>query len=101
VFAGGHFWVNNSSPSEYVEIDAGSGRILRSINPPARDPNVLEEGGSITPFAVEGDVIWVTSAHDLVKIDTGLGSEIDRFKLDALREGAGLAEGVAVGAGSV
>ena len=101
LFAGGHFWVNNWSPAEYVEIDARSGRILRSINPPARDPNVREEGRSITPFAVEGDVMWVTSAHDLVKIGIGLGSEVDRFRLDALGEGSGLAEGVAVGAGSV
>jgi DNA-binding SARP family transcriptional activator len=58
VFAGGHFWVNNWSPFEYVEIDAKNGRILRSINPPARDPNVHEEGSSITPFAVAGDVLW-------------------------------------------
>jgi ABC-type transport system substrate-binding protein len=43
----------------------------------------------------------VTSAHDLVKIDIGLGSEVDRFRLDALGHGSGLAEGVAVGAGSV
>ena len=101
VFAGGHFWVNNWSPFEYVEIDARSGTIVRSINPPARDPNVQEEGGSITPFVVEGDVMWVTSAHDLVKMDIGLGREVDRFRLDALGEGSGLAEGVAVGAGSV
>jgi DNA-binding SARP family transcriptional activator/ABC-type oligopeptide transport system substrate-binding subunit len=101
VFADGHFWVNNWSPFEFVEIDARSGAILRSINPPARDPNVQEEGGSITPFAVEGDVLWVTSAHDLVKMDIGLGREVDRFRLDALGKGSGLAEGVAVGAGSV
>jgi DNA-binding SARP family transcriptional activator/ABC-type transport system substrate-binding protein len=101
VFADGHFWVNNWSPFEYVEIDARTGAILRSINPPARDPNVDEEAGSITPFAVEGDVLWVTSAHDLVKMDIGLGREVDRFRLDALGKGSGLAEGVAVGAGSV
>ena len=101
VFVGGRFWVNNWSPSEYVEIDASSGTILRSISPPARDPNVQEEGGSITPFAVGGDVLWVTSAHDLVKMDVGLGREVDRFRLDALGKGSGLAEGVAVGAGSV
>jgi DNA-binding SARP family transcriptional activator/ABC-type oligopeptide transport system substrate-binding subunit/outer membrane protein assembly factor BamB len=101
VFADGHFWVNNWSPFEYVEIDARSGTILRSINPPARDPDVHEEGGSITPFVVEGGVMWVTSAYDLVKMDIGLGREVDRFKLDALGEGSGLAEGVAVGAGSV
>ena len=101
VFAGGHFWVNNWSPNEYVEIDATSGAILKSISPPARDPNVQEEGGSITPFAVGGDVLWVTSAHDLVKMDVGLGIEVDRFRLDGLGKGSGLAEGVAVGAGSV
>ena len=101
VFADGHFWVNNWSPFEYVEIDARSGSIVRSINPPARDPDVQEEGRSITPFVVDGDVMWVTSAYDLVKMDIGLGREVDRFELDALGEGSGLAEGVAVGAGSV
>jgi DNA-binding SARP family transcriptional activator len=101
VFAGGHFWVNNWSPFEYVEIDARSGTILRSISPPARDPNVHEDGASITPFVVEGDVLWVTSAHDLVKMDIRLGREVERFRLDALGEGSGVAEGVAVGAGSV
>jgi DNA-binding SARP family transcriptional activator/ABC-type transport system substrate-binding protein len=101
VFADGHFWVNNWSPFEYVEIDARSGAILRSISPPARDPDVQEEGGSITPFAVGSDALWVSSADDLVKMDIGLGREVDRFRLDALGEGSGLAEGVAVGAGSV
>jgi DNA-binding SARP family transcriptional activator/ABC-type transport system substrate-binding protein len=101
VFAGGHFWVNNWSPNEYVEIDARSGTILKSVSPPARDPDVQEEGGSITPFAVDRDTLWVTSGHDLVKMDIGLGREVDRFRLDALGKGSGLAEGVAVGAGSV
>jgi DNA-binding SARP family transcriptional activator/ABC-type transport system substrate-binding protein len=101
VFAGGHFWVNNWSPNAYVQIDPRSGAILKEISPPAHDPNVREGFSSVTPFAVEGNTLWVNSAHDLVKMDVGLGKEVDRFELDDLGAGTGVAEGVAVGAGSV
>jgi DNA-binding SARP family transcriptional activator/ABC-type transport system substrate-binding protein len=101
IFAGGHFWVNNWSPSAYVEIDPKSGVILKEITPPARDPNVGKDASSVTPFAVQGNALWVNSGDDLVKMDIGLGKEVDRFKLDDLGEGAGVAEGVAVGGSSV
>lgn len=101
IFAGGHFWVNNWSPSAYVEIDPKTGAILRAISPPARDPNVHRDFETVTPFAVAGNTLWVNSADDLVKMDIGLEREVDRFALDDLREGAGVAEGVAVGGGSV
>ncbi|HEY3192381.1 MAG TPA: BTAD domain-containing putative transcriptional regulator [Solirubrobacterales bacterium] len=101
VFAGGHFWVNNFSPPEYVEIDARSGRILRSISPPAVDPQMSGEGETITPFTVRRGALWTNSGHDLVKMDIRLGKEVDRFALDALGRGPGVAEGVAVGGGSV
>jgi DNA-binding SARP family transcriptional activator/ABC-type oligopeptide transport system substrate-binding subunit len=101
VFADGHFWVNNFSPPEYVEIDARSGRILRSISPPALDPKTGGEGETITPFTVRRNGLWTVSGHDLVKMDIRLGKEVDRFALDALGQGSGVAEGVAVGGGSV
>jgi len=101
VFAGGHFWVNNWSPSAYVEIDPSTGAILKQITPPARDPNVHGDFATVTPFTVQGNTLWVTSADDLVKMDINLGREVDRFKLDDLGHGSGLAEGVAVGGGSV
>jgi DNA-binding SARP family transcriptional activator/ABC-type transport system substrate-binding protein len=101
IFAGGHFWVNNWSPSAYVEIDPKTGTILRSISPPARDPNVHRDFGTVTPFAVRGNTLWVNSADDLVKMDIGLEREVDRFELDDLQVGAGVTEGVAVGGGSI
>ena len=101
IFAGGHFWVNNWSPSAYVEIDPGTGTILKQITPPARDPRVHRDFETITPFAAQGNTLWVTAADDLVKMDTTLGREVGRFKLDDLGKGPGLAEGVAVGGGSV
>jgi len=102
VFAEGHFWVNNFSPNAYVEIDPRTGGILKQLTPPGRDPSVLAGSVSLTPFAVEGTTLWVTSAHDLVKMDIGLGREVDRFRLDDyVGGGSGLAEGVAVGGGSL
>jgi DNA-binding SARP family transcriptional activator/ABC-type oligopeptide transport system substrate-binding subunit len=101
VFADGHFWINNWSPSAYVEIDAKTGKILKQISPPARDPNIHRDFDTVTPFTVQGDTLWVTSADDVVKMDVALGREVDRFKLDDIGQGSGLAEGVAVGGGSV
>jgi DNA-binding SARP family transcriptional activator/ABC-type oligopeptide transport system substrate-binding subunit len=101
IFADGHFWVNNWSPSAYVEIDPKTGKILKQISPPARDPNVHRDFDTVTPFTVQGDTLWVTSADDVVKMDIGLASEVGRFDLDDLGQGSGLAEGVAVGGGSV
>ncbi len=101
VFAGGHFWVNNWSPNAYVEIDPGTGTVLKQITPPARDPNVHGDFATVTPFTVQGNTLWVTSGDDLVKMDIALGQEVDRFKLDDIGPGSGLAEGVAVGGGSV
>jgi DNA-binding SARP family transcriptional activator/ABC-type oligopeptide transport system substrate-binding subunit len=101
IFAGGHFWVNNWSPNAYVQIDAKTGAILNEISPPARDPKVHRDPSTVTPFAVAGSTLWVSSADDLVKMDIGLGREVDRFKLDDLGKGTGVAEGVAVGGSSV
>jgi len=101
IFAGGHFWVNNWSPSAYVEIDPSTGAIPKQISPPARDPNVQRDFATVTPFTVRGNTLWVTSGDDLVKMDIALGREVDRFDLDGFGHGFGLAEGVAVGGGSV
>ncbi len=101
VFAGGHFWVNNWSPSAYVEIDPSTGAILKQISPPARDPDVHRDFATVTPFTVQGNTLWATSGDDLVKMDITLGREVNRFELDDTAAGPGLAEGVAVGGGSV
>jgi len=102
IFADGHFWVNDWDPNAYVKIDPREGKILKHMDPPARDPNVLADFTTLTPFAVDGNTLWVTAADDLVKMDIELGQEVDRFPLDDIvRGGSGVAEGVAVGAGSV
>jgi ABC-type oligopeptide transport system substrate-binding subunit len=93
--------VNNWSPSAYVEIDPSTGAILKQITPPERDPDVHRDSATVTPFTVQGNTLWVPSGDDLVKIDITLDREVDRFELDDLGQGSGLAEGVAVGGGSV
>jgi DNA-binding SARP family transcriptional activator/ABC-type transport system substrate-binding protein len=102
IFADGHFWVNNWEPNAYVEIDPRTGTILKQVSPPAREPSVHGDNSTVTPFAVEGDTLWVNSADDLVEMDVGLGKEVKRFHLDDYEGlGSGLVEGIAVGGGSV
>jgi DNA-binding SARP family transcriptional activator/ABC-type transport system substrate-binding protein len=100
-FSGGHFWVVDFDPSAFVEIDPRSGRIMKQITPPPRDPKLHGDSVSLTPFAVQGTTLWTGSGDDLVKMDTNLGREVDRFHLDNYAGGSGITEGVAVGAGSV
>ena len=100
VFADGHFWVNNFSPTP-MEIEPKTGRILRQVNPPARP---VEGSSSPKPSHRSPcrNTLWVGSGHDLVKMDVRLGRAVDRFRLDDyVGGGSGLAEGVAVGGGSV
>jgi ABC-type transport system substrate-binding protein len=101
LFADGHFWVNDWSPGAYVEIDPSTGSILNKITPPARDPGVDRDFATVTPFTVQGNTLWVTSGDDLVEMDIALGGEVDRVELDDLGQGAGLAEGVSAGGGSL
>jgi len=98
---GSTFWVNNWSPGEYVEIDPSTGALLKHVNLPARDPTVTQDYNTIMPWAVNGDSLWVTAGDDLVRLDATLGREAGRITLDGLGRGTGLAEGVAVGDGSV
>jgi DNA-binding SARP family transcriptional activator/ABC-type transport system substrate-binding protein/outer membrane protein assembly factor BamB len=102
VFADGHFWVHNFNPNSYVQIDPKTGAIVRQVNPPARPVEGSAEPETLTPFAVQGNMLWVGSGHDLVKMDISLGKVVERFRLDdSVGGGSGLAEGVAVGGGSV
>jgi DNA-binding SARP family transcriptional activator/ABC-type oligopeptide transport system substrate-binding subunit len=102
LFADGHFWVHNFFPNSFVEIDPKTGRILRQVNPPPWPVDVSAESETLTPFAVQGNTLWVGSGHDLVKVDIDRGRVVERFRLDDyVGGGSGLAEGVAVGGGSV
>jgi DNA-binding SARP family transcriptional activator/ABC-type transport system substrate-binding protein len=101
VFAGGHFWVHNFEPGSYVEIDPETGGILRQLNPPAWPVDVSRDSATLTPFDVQGNTLWVGSGHDLVRMDIDLGRVVERFLLDTYVGGSGIAEGVAVGGGSV
>src|SRR5262249_15276731 len=83
------------------EIDPASGRVIRHIDPPATQTTSHEESSTVTPFAVDGDSLWVTAGDDVVKMSVSLGKETDRIRLDHLGHGSGLAEGVAIGGGSV
>ena len=100
-FSDGRFWVNNFFPASYVGIDARSGAILNEVSSPPADPDVIEESITETPFAVDGNELWVGAADDLVKIDLERGDEVARFHLDEIVGQPGVAEGVAVGSGSV
>jgi DNA-binding SARP family transcriptional activator len=101
IYAGGHFWVNEWEPSALVEINPRSGRAIRRIDPPATETSSHQESSTVTPFAVDGDTLWVTAGDDLVKMSALLGRETGRIRLDDLGHGSGLAEGVAIGDGSV
>jgi ABC-type transport system substrate-binding protein len=102
LFARGRFWVNNFEPGSYVQIDPRRGRMLKTITAPPWDPRVHADSATETPFAVEGGRLWTSSADDLVSMDIESGRQIARYRLDDYAGGGrGLAEGVAVGAGSV
>lgn len=64
-------------------------------------PDGVGDSHADRPFAVGRKALWASAGDDLVKIDTRLGVEVDRFKLDALTGARGGAEGVAVGGGLV
>jgi class 3 adenylate cyclase/ABC-type transport system substrate-binding protein len=100
-FVDGHFWLNNFTPSSYVQVDPETGQIQREITTPARDPDATGEAWSESPFTVDGDTLWATSGDDVVKIDIDRETEVDRFPLDEILGGEGAAQGVAVGAGSL
>ena len=97
VFSGGHLWVMNFTPSSYVEIDPQTGRVLTQFAPPSGN----HDTATYQPYAVEGTSLWTGSGHDLVRMDTDLGKEVDRFHLDRIAGDSGLVEGVATGGGFV
>jgi DNA-binding SARP family transcriptional activator/ABC-type transport system substrate-binding protein len=93
LYSGGHFWLLNLRTSTFVEIDPTTGKVLNQFP--------LPSGARDTPYAVAGRTLWVSAGHDLVKVDTRLGQEVDRFDLDTIVGMNGAAEGVAVGGGLV
>ena len=102
IYSGGHFWVVDFSPGAFVEIDPSNGRIVRQVSPPTRDPKVRGDSHSLTLFAVQGNALWAVSGDDVVQMDIALDREVNRFRLDHYVRGPpGLAEGVALGGGSV
>jgi ABC-type transport system substrate-binding protein/class 3 adenylate cyclase len=100
-FVDGHFWLVNFTPGSFVQIDPISGRIQREITTPAVDPDAGGESFSESPYAVDGTTLWNTVGHDLVEMDIERRREVDRFSLDDLLGGEAVAQGVAVGDGSV
>jgi class 3 adenylate cyclase/ABC-type transport system substrate-binding protein len=100
LYVDGHFWVDNFFPASYLQIDPVSGRPLREISAPPKDPEA-EEAFSETPFAVDGNTLWATAGDDVVKIDIEREREVDRFPLGEILGGEGHAEGVVLGAGSL
>ena len=97
MFSGGHIWMMNFTPSSYVEIDPATGKVLTQFAP----PNGSTDSATYQPYAVVGNSLWTGSGHDLVRVDTDLGKEVDRFHLDRLVGDSGTVEGVAVGGGLV
>jgi DNA-binding SARP family transcriptional activator/ABC-type oligopeptide transport system substrate-binding subunit/outer membrane protein assembly factor BamB len=97
LYSGGHFWVLNSAPASFVELDPASGKVLTRF----ALPDGVKHTRTNRPFAVDGPALWVGAGDDLVKVDTGLGEEVERFDLDEIVGKEGAAEGVAVGEGLV
>ena len=100
-FVDGHFWLENFTPGSFVQVDPTSGTIQREITIPAVDPDAEGESFSESPYAVDGNTLWTTVGHDLVEMDIERGREVDRFRLDDLLGGEAVAQGVAIGDGSV
>src|SRR5262245_3724000 len=102
VYSDETFWVQNFSPNSFVEIDPDNGAVIKQVTPPASQVGVSEESVTLTPFAVDGDSLWVGSGDDLVRLDVSIDREVDRLRLDQyVGGGVGVVEGVAVGDGSV
>jgi DNA-binding SARP family transcriptional activator/ABC-type transport system substrate-binding protein/DNA-binding beta-propeller fold protein YncE len=95
-FAGGHFWLLNSSPRSFVELDPATGNTLHTFAP----PDGMRATRTTTPFDVAGGALWVGAGDDLVKVDT-LGEEVDRIDLDTIVGKPGAVQGVAVGGGLI
>jgi DNA-binding SARP family transcriptional activator/ABC-type transport system substrate-binding protein len=96
-YSGGHFWLFNSSPRSFVELDPATGKVLHRFAP----PDGMKDTKTNTPYAVDGRALWVGAGDDLVKVDTKFGEEVDRFNLDKIVGKSGAAQGVAVGGGLV
>ena len=52
-----------------------TGRVLTQFAPPSGSHDTT----TYQPYAVEGTSLWTGSGHDLVRMDTDLGKEVDRF----------------------
>ena len=96
LYSGGHFWLFNSSPRSFVDVDPATGRIHTFAPPDGMTPTRTN-----TPYAVDGHALWVGAGDDLVKVDTNLGEEIARLHLDKIVGQSGAVQGVAVGGGLV
>jgi DNA-binding SARP family transcriptional activator/ABC-type transport system substrate-binding protein/outer membrane protein assembly factor BamB len=97
MFSGGHVWLFNATPRSFVELDPATGKVLTQFEP----PDGMTDLPTSTPYAVDGQTLWVGAGDDLVKFDTTLKEEVDRFHLDKIVGQEGTAEGVAVGGGLV
>jgi DNA-binding SARP family transcriptional activator/ABC-type transport system substrate-binding protein len=96
-YSGGHFWLFNSSPRSFVELDPATGKVLNKFAP----PDGMKDTKTNTPYAVDGRALWVGAGDDLVKVDTRFGEEADRLHLDKIVGDSGAAQGVAVGGGLI
>ncbi|MDX6617835.1 MAG: hypothetical protein QOK36_221, partial [Gaiellales bacterium] len=68
-----NFWVWSLQPFSMVEIHAQTGEIGRRVGSPF--------SGDADGFTVDGRDIWFAGARDLVRVDSGSGKEVDRFRL--------------------
>jgi DNA-binding SARP family transcriptional activator/ABC-type transport system substrate-binding protein len=96
-YSGGHFWLFNASPSSFVELDPATGNVLKTFAP----PDGMKVTKTSTPYAVSRRALWVGAGDDLVKVDTGLGEEVDRLDLDKIVGDSGPIQGVAFGGGLI
>ena len=94
IYAEGNFWVLNLDPVSFVEIDAGTGKVLRQIASPLHN---------VGAYAVDKDNLWVTGEGppQVWKIDIRTGREADRFSLADGPDDTEGGAGVVVADGSV
>jgi ABC-type transport system substrate-binding protein/class 3 adenylate cyclase len=97
LYDGKHFWVLNATPSSFAEIDPHTGKVLTQFA--AVTSASHSDTLTYQPYTVVGTSLWVGDGDDLVKMDTRLGREVDRYHLDHIVGGPGLTEGVTHGDG--
>jgi DNA-binding SARP family transcriptional activator/DNA-binding beta-propeller fold protein YncE len=90
-YAAGHFWAWAGNPDVFVEIDPGSGTVLKRISPTS----------DVRAYVVTGNALWEVGDATLAEIDIDLSAEVRRYPLPRDPKLPGGQTGVAAADGSL